>query len=105
MQVKRLLRQGFEAYIAHVVDVKKEAPKIKDIIVVNEFLDIFPDELPGLPLDREIEFAMDLAPGIEPVSKAPYRMAPFEMKELVAQLQYLLDKGAHVLFVRRKMEV
>ncbi|KAL8145815.1 hypothetical protein AgCh_003819 [Apium graveolens] len=70
------------------------------------------DELPGLPPDREIEFTIDLAPGTEPVSKAPYRMAPVEMKELAAHLQELLDKGvirlsvspwgAPVLFVKKK---
>ena len=107
-----MLRQGCEAYLAHVVDVKKEVPRIEDIDVVNEFSDVFPDELPGLPPDREIEFAINLAPGTEPVSKAPYTMAPVEMKELAAQLQDLLDKGvirpsvspwgAPVLFVKKK---
>ena len=83
-----------------------------DVPVVNEFSDEFPDELPGLPPNREIEFSIDLAPGIEPVSKAPYRMAPVEMKELESQIQDLLDKGvirpsvspwgAPVLFVKKK---
>ncbi|XP_074351950.1 uncharacterized protein LOC141691106 [Apium graveolens] len=67
--------------------------KIEDIPVVCEFLDVFPDELPGLPPDREIEFTIDLPPGTEPISKAPYRMAPVEMRELAKQLQELLDKG------------
>ena len=108
IQVKRLLHQGCEAYLAHVIDVDKKMPKIEDVPVVNEF----PDELLGLPPDREIEFAIDLAPGTEPVSKAPYRMAPVEMKELATQLQDLLDKGvirpsvspwgAPVLFVKKK---
>ena len=112
IQARKLLRQGCEAYLAHVVDVEKETPKIEDIPIVNEFPDVFPEELPGLPPDREIEFAIDLAPGTEPVSKAPYRMAPVEMKELAKQLQELLDKGvirpsvspwgAPVLFVKKK---
>ncbi|WOG95151.1 hypothetical protein DCAR_0414454 [Daucus carota subsp. sativus] len=112
IQAKRLLRQGWEAYLAHVVDVSREPPKIKEIPIVNEFSDVFPDELPGLPPDREIEFTIDLAPGTEPVSKAPYRMAPVEMKELAMQVQELLDKGfirpsvspwgAPVLFVKKK---
>ena len=83
MQTKRLLRQGCEAYLAYVKDMNKEVPALEEIAVVNEFPDVFPDELPGLPPDREIEFAINLAPGTEPVSKAPYRMAPVEMKELV----------------------
>ena len=107
-----MLRQGCEAYLANVVDVGKETPKIEDIAVVNDFSDVFPDELPGLPPDREIEFSIDLAPGTEPVSKAPYRMAPIEMKELDIQLQELLEKGvirpsvspwgAPVLFIKKK---
>ena len=112
IQTQKLLRQGCEAYLAYVVDIERNVPKIEEIPVVNEFLDVFPEELPGLPPDREIEFAIDLAPGVEPVSKAPYRMAPVEMKELAKQLQELLDKGvirpstspwgAPVLFVKKK---
>ena len=95
-----------------MIDSKQETPKIEDIPVVNEFLDIFPEELPRLPPDWEIEFMIELAPGTEPISKAPYRMAPVEMKELAKQLQELLDKGvirpsvspwgAPVLFVKKK---
>ncbi|XP_074323495.1 uncharacterized protein LOC141660409 [Apium graveolens] len=90
---KRLLRQGCEAYLAHMVDTKRETPEIHTIPVVNEFEDVFLKDLPGLPADREIEFAIDLAPGTTPVSKAPYPLAPIEMKELADQLQDLLDKG------------
>ena len=61
--------------------------------VVCEFTDVFPDALPGLPPMREIEFVIDLIPGSEPASKAPYRMAPAELKELKVQLQELLDMG------------
>ncbi|KAL8133843.1 hypothetical protein AgCh_009056 [Apium graveolens] len=112
MQARRLMRQGCEAYLAHVVDTKKETSILDEIAIVREFPDIFPEELPGLPPDCEIEFSIDLIPGAEPVSKAPYRMAPMEMKELAKQLQELLDKGvirpsvspwgAPVLFVKKK---
>ncbi|KAL8120759.1 hypothetical protein AgCh_017802 [Apium graveolens] len=111
-QVKKLLRQNCEAYLAHVVDTNKEVPALEAIPVVNKFPDVFPDDLPGLPPDREIEFAIDLSPRTEPVSKAPYRMTPVEMKELATQLQDLLEKGvirpsvspwgAPVLFVKKK---
>ncbi|KAL8121369.1 hypothetical protein AgCh_018198 [Apium graveolens] len=111
-QAKKLLHQNCEAYLAHVIDTSKEVPVLEAIPVVNEFPDVFLDDLPGLPPDRKIEFAIDLAPGTEPVSKAPYRMAPVEMKELATQLQDLLDKGvirssispwgAPVLFVKKK---
>ena len=54
----------------------------EDTRLVCEFLDVFPEDLPGLPPHREVEFVIELAPGTEPVSKAPYRMAPAELKEL-----------------------
>ncbi|KAL8112780.1 hypothetical protein AgCh_020182 [Apium graveolens] len=69
--------------------MEKEYLKIEDIPVVKEFPDVFPDELHGLPLDREIELTIDLAPGMEPFSKAPYRMTPIKMKELAMKLQEL----------------
>ncbi|KAL8155572.1 hypothetical protein AgCh_000818 [Apium graveolens] len=104
--------KGNEAYLAYVVDTKKEVPNIQDIPIVNEFEDVFPENLPGFPPDREIEFAIELAPGMAPVSKAPYRLAPVEMKELASQLQELLDNGmirpsvspwgAPILFVKKK---
>ncbi|XP_037474324.1 uncharacterized protein LOC119350746 [Triticum dicoccoides] len=71
---------------------KKEI-NIKDIPVVNEFPDVFSGELPGLPPDREIEFAILLIPGTKPIYKAPYRMAPAELKELKVQLKELEDRG------------
>jgi len=52
------------------------------ILVVHEFEDVFPDEVPGLPSNREVEFSIDLVPRIGPVSMAPYRMAPAELVEL-----------------------
>ncbi|KAJ4958317.1 hypothetical protein NE237_025428 [Protea cynaroides] len=69
-----------------------EAPRMEDIDVVRDYPDVFPEELPGLPPDRATEFVIDLIPGAAPVSKAPYRMAPTELKELKVQLQELLDK-------------
>ncbi|KAL8119251.1 hypothetical protein AgCh_016682 [Apium graveolens] len=112
LQAKRLLRKGNEAYLAYVIDTKKEVPNIQDIPVVNEFEDVFPENLPGLPSDQEIKFVIELAPGMTSVSKAPYRLAPVEMKELASQLQELLDNGmirssvfpwgAPVLFVKKK---
>jgi hypothetical protein len=67
--------------------------EICDILVVCEFLDIFLDDLPGLPPDREVEFVIELKPGTAPISKRAYRMSPNELAELIAQLQELLDKG------------
>ncbi|KAL8120149.1 hypothetical protein AgCh_017330 [Apium graveolens] len=92
MQTKRLLRQGCKAYFSCVLDIEKESPRIEDIPVVCKFSDVFPDELPRLPPDREIKVTIDLAPDTEPVSKDPYQMAPVEMKDLATQLQDLLEK-------------
>jgi hypothetical protein len=72
----------------HVVE-----QKLEDIHVVREFLDIFPDDLPGMPPERAIEFKIELYPGTAPIAKAPYKMSSMEMKELNIQLQGLLHKG------------
>jgi hypothetical protein len=69
-----------------------ESP-VERIPVVCDYPDVFPDELPGMPPDRDIEFAIELQPGTAPISKRPYRMAPAELAELKKQLQELLDKG------------
>ncbi|XP_071705028.1 uncharacterized protein [Rutidosis leptorrhynchoides] len=70
-----------------------ESPSLENIDVVREFPDVFPDELQGLPPVREVEFLIDLIPGSQPISKAPYRMAPLELQELKEQLQELIDCG------------
>ncbi|WVZ52193.1 hypothetical protein U9M48_003277 [Paspalum notatum var. saurae] len=70
-----------------------ELTEIKKIPVVREFLDVFPEELPGLPPDRDVEFRIELVPGTAPISRRPYRMAPDKLKELKTLLQEQLDKG------------
>jgi hypothetical protein len=77
-----------KASLHHVVQLRLE-----DIHVVREFPDVFPDDLPGMPPERVIEFKIELQPDTAPISKAPYKMSPVEMKELKIQLQGLLDKG------------
>ena len=79
---------------------------------MNEFPEVFPEDLPGVPPDKEIDFGIDVLPETQPISIPPYRMAPAELKELKEQLKDLLDKrfirpnvsprGAPVLFVRKK---
>jgi hypothetical protein len=77
-----------KASLHHVVELKLE-----DIHVVREFLDVFPDDLPGMPLERAIEFKIKLQSGTAPIAKALYKMLPVELVELKIQLQDLLDKG------------
>ncbi|GKC64495.1 putative reverse transcriptase domain-containing protein [Tanacetum coccineum] len=64
-----------------------------DAIIVQDFPEVFPEDLPGLPPTRQVEFQIDLVPGAAPVARAPYRLAPSEMKELSEQLKELSDKG------------
>jgi hypothetical protein len=68
-------------------------PEIKDILVVYGFPDVFPEDLPGLPPERDVEFVIELKPGTAPISRRSYRMPPNELAELKTQLQDLLEKG------------
>ncbi|XP_020208439.1 uncharacterized protein LOC109793388 [Cajanus cajan] len=70
----------------------KEEVDLKNIVVVQNFPEVFPNDIPGLPPDREIEFLIDLMPGTGPISMAPYRMSPFELSELKKQLEEFLEK-------------
>jgi hypothetical protein len=67
--------------------------KLEGILVICEFLDVFPDDLPGMPPERAIEFKIELQPDIAPIAKSSYKMSHMELKELKIQLQGLLDKG------------
>ncbi|KAC9475837.1 hypothetical protein E3N88_45766 [Mikania micrantha] len=112
MKARKYLRKQCVAFLAHVVEKYKKAIKIQDVPVVKDYANVFPDDLPGLPPERSVQFRIDLIPGATPVAKSPYRLAPSEMQELSNQLQELLEKvfirpsfspwGAPVLFVKKK---
>ncbi|GJU25899.1 putative reverse transcriptase domain-containing protein [Tanacetum coccineum] len=74
-------------------EVKSKEKRQEDVPIVQKFLEVFPEDLPGLPPVRQVEFQIDLVPGAAPVARAPYRLAPSEMQELYAQLQELSNKG------------
>ncbi|KAA0060484.1 Gag protease polyprotein-like protein [Cucumis melo var. makuwa] len=93
LKASKLLRKGCTVYLVNVIDTQVSKLKLEDIPVVREFPDVFPEELSELPPDREIEFSIDLVPGTTPISQAPYRMAPMELRELKSQLQELVDMG------------
>ncbi|XP_075486311.1 uncharacterized protein LOC142525910 [Primulina tabacum] len=94
LKVDKMLVKGCQGFLASVIDVSKEYNvDVNDIEIVREYADVFADDVPGLPPDREVEFVIDVVPGTAPISKAPYRVVPTEMKELKNQLQELLDKG------------
>ncbi|GKA94537.1 putative reverse transcriptase domain-containing protein [Tanacetum coccineum] len=115
-KVQEYLSKGCDVFLAHITTKeakdKSEEKRLEDVPIVRDFPEVFPEDLSGIPLARQVEFQIDLVPGAAPVARAPYRLAPFEMKELAEQLQELSDKGfirpnfspwgAPVLFVKKK---
>nr|GEY88691.1 putative reverse transcriptase domain-containing protein [Tanacetum cinerariifolium] len=101
---------GRETLIFH--EGKSENKRLENVPIVRDFPEVFPEDLPGLPLTRQVVFQIDLIPGAAPVARAPYRLAPPEMKELSEQLKELSNKGfirpssspwgAPILFVKKK---
>ncbi|GJW02200.1 hypothetical protein Tco_1561056 [Tanacetum coccineum] len=89
--------KGCPVFLANVTTKetkdKSEKKRLEDVPIVRDFPDVFPEDLPGLPPTRQVEFQIDLIPGAAPVARAPYRLAPSEMKELSEQLKELSDKG------------
>ncbi|GJS43029.1 putative reverse transcriptase domain-containing protein [Tanacetum coccineum] len=112
IKARKYVEQGCHLFLAHVTKKKSKEKRLEDVPVIRDFPEVFPEELPGLPPPRQVEFRIDLVPGAAPVARAPYRLAPSEMKELSVQLQELLEKGfirpssspwgAPVLFVKKK---
>ncbi|GKD98042.1 putative reverse transcriptase domain-containing protein [Tanacetum coccineum] len=109
---RKYIERGFHLFLAHVTEKKPKEKRLEDVHVICNFPEVFLDDLSGLPPLRQVEFQIDLVPGAAPVSRAPYRLEPFEMKELSVQLQEMLEKGfirpssspwgAPVLFVKKK---
>ncbi|KAL0556418.1 hypothetical protein IC582_004932 [Cucumis melo] len=93
LKAEKLLRKGCTTFFAHVEEVHKEKLKPENVPVVKWFLDVFPYDLSSLPPDREVEFSIELLPRIAPISQAPYRIAPRELKELKVHIQKLVDEG------------
>ena len=82
IRASKMLRQGCIGYLCYATKVKEEEIKIEDIPIICEFPDVFPKELPGVPPQRKIDFQIELITGVQPTSKALYRMAPTELKKL-----------------------
>nr|GEV14103.1 putative reverse transcriptase domain-containing protein [Tanacetum cinerariifolium] len=79
IKTERYISRGCQVFIAQVIEKKSENKRLEDILVVREFPDVFLEDLPRLPLVRHVEFQIDLIPGVAPVARAPYRLAPSEM--------------------------
>ena len=114
-RARQRLQQGCSRFVAYVMDTRMAAGRLSSIDkvpIVCEFPDVFPEELSGVPPERQVEFRIDLVPGAAPIAKAPYRLAPPELQELSSQLQELLGKGfirpsslpwgAPILFMKKK---
>ena len=80
-------------HLVSVNDLDHDIPSIDSVPIVNEFLDVFPDDLPRIPPPREIDFCIDLEPDTKPISIPPYKMSLAELKELKLQLKDLTNKG------------
>nr|GEY91035.1 putative reverse transcriptase domain-containing protein [Tanacetum cinerariifolium] len=115
-KTQRYLLKGCPIFLAHITtkegEDKTKEKRLEDVPIVQDFLDVFPEDLPGIPPTRQVEIQIDLVPSAAPVARAPYRLAPSEMKELSDQLKELTDKGfirpssspwgAPILFVKKK---
>ena len=71
--------------MTHLRDDTTQVPSIESVSIVREFLDVFPADLPGMPLDRDIDFCINLEPGTRPISIPPYKIAPAELREFKAR--------------------
>ncbi|GJS49822.1 putative reverse transcriptase domain-containing protein [Tanacetum coccineum] len=115
-KTQKYIQKGCHVFLAQVsakkTEDKSKEEQLEDVPIIQDFLEVFPEDLPGLPPARQVEFQIDLVPEATPVARAPYRLAPFEMQELSTQLQEMANKGfirpssspwgAMVLFVKKK---
>ncbi|KAL0346348.1 UNVERIFIED_CONTAM: RNA-directed DNA polymerase [Sesamum calycinum] len=96
IETRRLILEGCEAYLAHVINTEKVNPTLEEILVVRNFPEVFPNDLPGLPPNRKVDFTIETIPGVTPISIAPYGIAPVELQELKKEIEELLEKGVTV---------
>ncbi|GJW39446.1 putative reverse transcriptase domain-containing protein [Tanacetum coccineum] len=115
-KTQKYIKRGCPIFLAQITKKetkdKSEEKRLEDVPTVRDFPEVFPEDFPGLPPMRQVEFQIDLVPGVAPMARAPYRLAPSELQELSTQLQELSDKGfirpssspwgAPVLFVKKK---
>ena len=93
MQLKKFYGKGCRVYAAHVLEAtENDTPRLEGFHVVREFMNVFPNEIPGFPPKRNIDLTFELVPSKAPVSKTPYRVSTPEMRELKMQLQEFWGK-------------
>ncbi|GKF36740.1 putative reverse transcriptase domain-containing protein, partial [Tanacetum coccineum] len=93
IKARKYIEKGCELFLAQVTEQESKEKLLEDVPVIRDFPEVFPEELPGLPPPKQVEFRIDLIPGVAPVAHAPNRLAPSEIKELSKQLQELSKKG------------
>nr|GEV33280.1 putative reverse transcriptase domain-containing protein [Tanacetum cinerariifolium] len=111
IKARKYIERGCHLFLAHVTEKELKEKRLEDVLVIRDFSKVFPNDLPGLPPPRQVEFQIHLVLGAVPVACAPYSLAPSEMRELPDQLRELLEKGfirpssspwgAPVLFVKK----
>ncbi|GJV55562.1 putative reverse transcriptase domain-containing protein [Tanacetum coccineum] len=96
-KTQKYIQKGCQVYLVQVTSNKTEhqskEKRLKDVSIVREFPEVFPEDFPGLPPARQVEFQIDLVPGATPIARASYRLAPAKLQELSTQLQELSDRG------------
>nr|GEU49269.1 putative reverse transcriptase domain-containing protein [Tanacetum cinerariifolium] len=116
VKAHKYMEKGCQLFLTQVTvkeyKDKSEEKRLKDVPTVRDFPEVFPEDLHGLPPIQQVEFQIDLVPGVAPIARSPYRLVPSKMQELFTQLQELSDKGfirpssspwgASVLFVKKK---
>ncbi|GJS58245.1 putative reverse transcriptase domain-containing protein [Tanacetum coccineum] len=112
IKVRKYIERGCQLFVAYVTEKEPKEKRLEDMPIICDFPEVFPDDLPGLPPPRQVDFRIELVLGSAPVARAPYRLAPSEMKELSDQLKELSKKGfirpssspwgAPLLFVKKK---
>nr|GEV76150.1 hypothetical protein [Tanacetum cinerariifolium] len=112
IKARKYIERGSQLFIAQVTEKEPAKKQLQDVPMIRNFLEVFPDDLLGLPPPRQVKFKIELIPGVAPVARAPYRLEPSELKELSNQLEELSEKGlirpssspwgAPMLFVKKK---
>ncbi|GJU92286.1 hypothetical protein Tco_1304709 [Tanacetum coccineum] len=82
IKARKYIERGCHLFVAHVMEKEPKENCLEDVPIIHDFLEVFPDDLPGLPPPRQVEFRIELVPGAAPVARAPYHLAPSELKEL-----------------------
>nr|GEU97099.1 putative reverse transcriptase domain-containing protein [Tanacetum cinerariifolium] len=93
IKAQKYIENGCELFLAQVTKQRSREKRLEDVLVIRDFPEVFPDELPGLPPLRQVEFRIDLIPGAAPVVRTAYRLPPSKMKELSEQLREFSEKG------------